>query len=247
MAKIYGSEVEVNINKTCTVKVNSVDPICGFLDDKIAVVSPLTKSVKSGTNGLELEISIDSDQITTKGYDSELLNIFCIQQTEVSPDDSGHWNLNPMGNTTETRKACFGSLSYVGDQSMTIDYESFISKSLSGNLDNTKQFKLRIPYMLDGASNYVYFQIDLYYKDSSGAVQVKTIPNTLAFGTAVSDDITYKDFLFDLPDIIPETLILGTIGINDNNGDGVAQTSIQVGDATLYIPINNYPVTDSQI
>jgi hypothetical protein len=270
MAKVYtdGSVSSVAIDKTCVVRVNSADTVCGFLDDKLIMGDNISRTIVSVPGeGLAINLEVDTGPLTS-GVESEEMNLSFTQADEVTVDPTlGDFPLgsgNYFIDTTIAHTAIVSEISYVIDspaqQDVTyaVKYLNETSKMLDQNVNTAEDFTLSHGFVLISGSSeqteipkIANINVDMAYIDTTNLMKLVRVVTGLQIISTIDKEIVRYDMNISRPgDIKPGTDIGLFMYICPGNTD-IGQTEVAeeilVTSGTLYTRVNNMPLKESQI
>jgi len=240
---------------TCTVKVNSVDSQCAYLYDKIQVGPNMTKAVVPGPSGLALELNAVSGGGGGggEGYDSSLPNPLVIHSEGLAAVGAdGEWDLYYDGYNIPMRAGMVALAYNHMQEGYTVDYFSCVSKMVDANTDYTKQCYITFATILTQEQSEGTAYVTLGYMDTVGAFQTVEVANAIVIHSDSMGAMELHTVKFLLPvDIHPHSeLLINIIPYDSTSVPPASGNSRATGwrctPPTLYVPVNNYPLNDTQ-
>lgn len=262
MARVFntdglGSSTKDSSARTCTVRVNGVDPTCAFLDDKIQVGTGMTKSVVPGPSGLALLLeSSGGGGGGSEGYDSILPNPLLIETYDRYVDGAdGEWGINYDGLSVHSRQGMMTLSALGGMEGHTVRYLSTMSKVIDQNRDVTKDGYISFATMLHQSGPNTQegtYYVTLGYMNTGGIFTVVQLGNGFIVHETIGDVVEVHVIKVVFPlDMNPHTPVMLNVIPYDSAASppepgNVRAMSWYCTPLTLYIPVLNYPLVDGQ-
>ena len=261
MARAFSSSDsnEDSATRLCTVRVNSVDPLCGHLDEKVEVGVGLSKSIVTGSHGLALQLDIDNDLILS-GIDSDEMNFIVTLGEDVSTGGvangrwimTNHYGSDPLTNYTAT----LHTISYAPQQEdeFNVIYHNDSTKMLDNNIDDTEDITISYGFSLynNETGLEATIAIDMVYINTSDAPTFLNIEPEYIIYSDSTPLVKTHDFTFARPaDLKPHTALGFYVTIFDGptapTTPAVRATSIKMSSGTIYQRVNHYPLEETDI